>query len=256
MSDLTVEATRYEPEDIDWDEALDIMDAAEADFVHWRAMPFWSLDEGIALMLGKDPKIVHWDVIRDYVNYPYSTELCSRYGDLRELAVRALQMKEIEDPTPPWAFLKWANRKGLQLPEQLREPLTTENTETCATCLEMGHQVESLKDALKQKDLEITFLKERILEAEKQITTLEALTWEGFDTTKKTYCKELAIAVQAHASVSKSWKIGSSIKKQIRAWLQAHHPSLSNEQKSYISTLCNWQKKGGAPRTPMVDRKS
>ena len=39
---------------------------ANADFDHWSKAEHWSLDEAIALVLGKAPEIVSWDKIKAY----------------------------------------------------------------------------------------------------------------------------------------------------------------------------------------------
>lgn len=40
--------------------------SADADFGHWAKMSYWTLDECVALSLGKDPKTVNWPVIQSF----------------------------------------------------------------------------------------------------------------------------------------------------------------------------------------------
>jgi hypothetical protein len=39
---------------------------AEADFEHWSKFAYWTLDEAIALSLGKTPQIVTWEEVKEY----------------------------------------------------------------------------------------------------------------------------------------------------------------------------------------------
>ena len=37
-----------------------------ADFEQWAKMPYWTLDEGIALLLGQIATYINWDIAKDY----------------------------------------------------------------------------------------------------------------------------------------------------------------------------------------------
>jgi len=214
----------------------DSLTAVPADINHWAKMPYWTLDEGIALLLRQEPTCVNWEIAKDFQEWPDATELSLNYAKLRTLILRAYENKEISDPIPPPVFLAWAQRKMLEIPEELK--LQVENLKERQLLLD-----DATKDILKEKDQEITHLQKRIQELESQI-------WNGFDEGQSTHAKELAIAVKAHNAISKSWKKGSSIKQQITLWLEAHYPKLMNEEKERIAKICNWQKSGGAPCTP------
>lgn len=209
--------------------------AVNADFTHWSKMPYWSIDEGIALLLDKNPQSVYWDLMKNYLTGPHANPFALYYSDLRDIALRALEMQEITDPTSPITFVAWAEGRGIEIPETLQQEIAIRKS-----MIPVGTEAERL---LKIKDDEITVL-------QKRTDTLEALVWKGFDETASTYAKELAIAVRAHDAVSKNWKKGSSIKKQIAMWLKENYPKLFNEELERISKICNWQKTGGAPPTP------
>jgi len=239
MEDLEGDPVEYE-QDMDIDERLGIMSQANADFVYWSSMPSWSLDEGIALLLGKDPTMVKWETIRPYVNYYYSSELCVEYSKLRTLVLRAFKANELGGSNTPIVFLKWVASKRINIPEALQQVTAViENSESIAS-----------SELVKIQAQEINKLKEKCQLLEKRITELEHVYWDGFDEQKETYSKELAIAVKAHDAVSKTWNKGHSIKKQIFEWLEKNHPTLFNEEKERIAKICNWQKSGGAPITP------
>ena len=40
---------------------------AKADFEYWSKCAYWTLDEAIALSLGKAPQIVSWEKVKGYV---------------------------------------------------------------------------------------------------------------------------------------------------------------------------------------------
>lgn len=245
MSDLKEDAVEYEQVEIDYHDELDILLQAEADFVYWANMPFWTLDEGIALLLGKDPERVNWGVIRHYVNSEFSIDLCFDYSKLRTLILRSLDVGEIEESNSPAVFLTWAESKQVKIPEMLHQQVAHRKDD-----IKDGTSVIDQFNVVTIKEKEIEGLKEEINLLQKRIVELEGLRWEGFDEEKETYSKELAIAVKAHDAVSKNWKKGSSVKRQIYLWLQANYPKLFNEEKDRISKICNWQKSGGAPCTP------
>jgi hypothetical protein len=219
------------------EEEPEFLPEVKADFAHWGKMPYWSLDEGIALLLGQDPSFINWNIVKDYLEWPFHTLLSSNYAKLRNLVLRAFELQEIEEPIAPVAFLKWAENRSIEIPDGLQEQVMAIKSVNA----EAENETTNL---LKMKDEEIAML-------QKRITELEGLVWKGFDEGKETYSKELAIAVQAHNVVSKNWKKeGSSVKKQIYVWLQENYPKLFNEEKERISKICNWQKMGGAPTTP------
>jgi len=254
MTSLAGDATEYELED-DQDE-LEVMSRAQADFFYWGNMPFWTLDEGIALLLGKDPSIVKWDVVRHYVNYFESSELCLDYDKLRTLVLRAVEIGEIDEPTFPVVFLEWAKNSGIEISEVLWQQVEKRKSTVinCSDENDRSHfdsteNLAELESLLKIKEKEIDSLKEELDFVKKRVMDLEGLKWDGFDDNVDTYSKELAIAVKAHGVISKNWKKGSSIKKQIFMWVQENYPKLSNEEKKRIAKICNWQKSGGAPCT-------
>jgi hypothetical protein len=214
----------------------DIVPDVDADLSHWSKMPYWSLEESVALLLGKDPEIVNWDIVQYHLEWPFATDLSLNYEKLRDLVFRAFEKQEIEEKNPPSIFIHWADSRDIEVPKELRK-LVEDVTEIKS---KMDTETENL---LKAKDDEITVLKNRI-------TELKSLAWDGFDESLSTHAKELAVAVKAHAAISKSWKKGISIKKQISIWLQQNYPKLMNEERERISKICNWQKSGGAPSTP------
>ncbi len=91
---------------------------AKADFYHWSKAEHWSLDEAIALVLGKAPEIVSWDKIKTYVE---TSPFVKQYSRLRDLADRAKVWEKLYDPVLPPIFLKWAEDNEIAVPAELAE---------------------------------------------------------------------------------------------------------------------------------------
>ncbi len=253
MSDLRKEPTIYD-KDFDLDEFVKVLEQSKADFEYWSRMSFWSAEEGIALLLGKDPELMQWSVVGDFVNDPcHGSALCTAYDQLRKVLVRSLKMKELKASNTPEVFLAWALMKKLNIPQGLQEAIAarhasaqTPSESDNPVIKAQAEEILALKaqiQALQQGTPELEGLHKRILE-------LEASQWPGFDSSQETYAEELVIALQAHKVLSRDWNKGRSIKQQLLAWLEQHHPKLSIEAKKRIAKVVNWKKEGGAPLTP------
>lgn len=72
-------------------------------------------------------------------------------------------------------------------------------------------------------------------------------TWEGFDPDSKNFPEELDIALQAWRAVSNSGTEGR-VKEQLETWVKNHYPHLPPSTISRIAVVCNWDKRGGAPK--------
>ena len=94
---------------------------ADADFEHWSKMEHWSLDEAIALAMGKAPEIVSWDKIKALKDI---SAFVRRYARLRDLAERAKVWEKLFDPVLPTIFIKWAEDNEIALPVELQEKTT------------------------------------------------------------------------------------------------------------------------------------
>ena len=91
---------------------------AIADYDFWSKATYWNLDEAIALTLGKDPRQVEWPDLEAITDYP-TPPFVAKFTEIRELAKRAINYKELFDPAVPSFFLAWARRIDLEMPDQL-----------------------------------------------------------------------------------------------------------------------------------------
>jgi hypothetical protein len=91
---------------------------AKADFEYWSKAEHWSLDEAIALVLGKAPETVSWDKIKAHSGV---SPFVKRYARLRDLAERAKVWGKLYDFVLPPIFLKWAEDNEIAVPAELSE---------------------------------------------------------------------------------------------------------------------------------------
>jgi hypothetical protein len=99
---------------------------AVADISYWGKMALWTLDEAIALSLGKNPSVVNWSAVNgdsdSYIlaalqNSPFRREYVRR----RQLTSRAAAAHELSDPIKPEAFVAWSLNVFDSVPAELIE---------------------------------------------------------------------------------------------------------------------------------------
>jgi hypothetical protein len=89
---------------------------AAADFGHWSKAEHWSLDEAVALVLGKAPEVVNWSKLESLKQI---SPFVKNYERLRDLAHRAAAWKKLYDPVLPLLFFKWAKENDIDIPAAL-----------------------------------------------------------------------------------------------------------------------------------------
>jgi hypothetical protein len=94
--------------------------SARADYGHWSKAAYWTLEEGIALLLGRAPEVVTWDVVKEFVD---SSPFAAGYQRLRDLVLRAHGVGQLNDRIDPADFLDWAKRTEVEYPRELEEHL-------------------------------------------------------------------------------------------------------------------------------------
>jgi hypothetical protein len=90
---------------------------AKTDIDHWARMAEWSLDEAIALSMGKDPKIVNAESLKPM---ELVSPFAIRYFKLHETAKRAVQRRQLSDPVLPGVFIAWALQNEIEFPSNLK----------------------------------------------------------------------------------------------------------------------------------------
>ena len=159
---------------------------AAADFDHWSKAEHWSLEEAVALAMGKAPEIVSWSKIDSYVQV---SPFVQRYGRLRDLAYRAVPWKKLFDPVLPTIFLKWAEDNEIEFPAELREKVhrikgkATDWRKSYDEVRAMYDQhIADWKKLAEQQTASIKSLREKISELEKELSELK--TPAASETTK------------------------------------------------------------------------
>jgi hypothetical protein len=89
---------------------------ASADFGYWMTLDSWSLDEAIALSLGKNPNIVTWPKLKALTQ---SSKFARQFAARREAARRAVALKPFGDLIPREVFIKWATSRNMEIPSEL-----------------------------------------------------------------------------------------------------------------------------------------
>lgn len=91
---------------------------AKADFGYWASMSYWTIDEAVALSLGRNPESASWKYIQSIGRIsPFAGEFIKK----REIAMRAKAMGQLWDSTIPAIFLAWAERMRFSMPVELVE---------------------------------------------------------------------------------------------------------------------------------------
>lgn len=86
--------------------------SAKADYRPWGLVASWTVDQATALALGKEPTIVTWVRVKEFVDVSI---FARRYGQLRAF----LEAEPLDFPIPPSEFVAWANGSILTLPSGL-----------------------------------------------------------------------------------------------------------------------------------------
>ena len=121
-----------------------------ADFDFWSRAAYWTIDEAVALSLGKQPQAVSWDTVRPHLgSSPFAVEFEQR----RMLATRAKDANQLTDANLPGFFLAWAARNRVDVPPELVEAVEAH-----------GHQVADWKSAYDEAQATISALQAQLEE--------------------------------------------------------------------------------------------
>ena len=138
--------------------AFFIQPSSNADFQYWSRISYWTLEEGVALSLGKNPWIVNWEKLKAHkTTSPFITKYAAKHEEVR----RAKVMSQLWDSTFPIIFIKWAKRVGFEMPEEL-------NTQVFA----LGVQGLDWKEAFEKEVGEKAKLEKSLSDANQKIIDL------------------------------------------------------------------------------------
>jgi hypothetical protein len=153
---------------------------ANADFSHWSKAAHWTLDEALALSFGKAPEKVTWKNVEPY---RHVSPFAFQYQRRRDLALRALQWKQLFDPVLPGIFLAWCKRTDLAVPAELEVAVTARGVQVAdwqslyndlKSTFEKAQasaqrQDEQWRELVKQKDELIASLNRQVIDAQQTL---------------------------------------------------------------------------------------
>jgi hypothetical protein len=113
--------------------------SAKADFEHWSKAAYWSIEEAVALAMGKAPELVSSKTIQ---RYRMVSPFVRRYSRLLDLANRATACQKLFDPVYPIIFVSWAKDNEIELPAGLAEMVIRRS----GTLIDWKGEYEKLKD--------------------------------------------------------------------------------------------------------------
>ncbi len=238
------------------------------DLSDWRTVEVWTIDEAALLWAAIDPlemKSGNFDEYIDGVPFDFSLKQARKAKICRKAIIeavcggtlpfsRAIELhhdyqngdweKEVPFPDLPdpekiitsrtrvqqAAFMKWAKSKNIP---SYREQITRANA-----LAKNKEFVDSLNEISKPADT--------------QPLALPAPSYLDPKNPRSPVELRASIEVWEIVTAEGESKNGTATKDRLRAELDAHseYGALSNEAKSRITTVANWNKKGGAPKTP------
>ena len=89
---------------------------AAADIEYWAKVPTWSIEEIVALSLGKDPRVVSSE---KFVHGTRGTEFSTAYFTRLELAERAQMAGQLSERTSASSAIDWAEVVRIAFPKRL-----------------------------------------------------------------------------------------------------------------------------------------
>jgi hypothetical protein len=163
----------------------------KADFGYWAKLSYWSIEEAVALVLGRDPKHANRKGIGPYLQVSPFARL---YEQTLELANRAVGVQQLTNATLPGAFLAWAKRYDIAVPVEL-EVAVTKYGHFIRDWKTLHDQAAEQRDAGLQRESKlaeaIKILKGHIDEQQRQTKTAAKSAPEGANPPKEADPREL-----------------------------------------------------------------
>lgn len=109
--------TALDPDEQAWFES---QLSSPADLNHWSRLDYWTIDEAIVLLLGKNPRVMGSSNSQLMIQF---AEISDRFSDTNEVYVRSENLKNSMDRISPIDFMVWAENKGFDFPPRLKQAL-------------------------------------------------------------------------------------------------------------------------------------
>lgn len=95
---------------------------AKADYIHYCRLAVWTKEQAVALALGKNPKIVNWNALNNYLKNPPQDDpapkstFIENYERIREIIFADSNLKDSESPQ---IFIQWFMDSGIGVSDEL-----------------------------------------------------------------------------------------------------------------------------------------
>ncbi len=214
----------------------------DADFNHYGKKALWSIDEGITLILGKDPRKVKWEDIKIY---SHLSPLVKKFEEIKELASSYKNAGQLSDPITPGKFLAWIQRIGFNSPEKLLEVVNTLGVQIADWQTLYMHAIELLDE----KDRAIQALQVINEKLESNYEELKKNPHQ-MDEESDNYAPELDAANITYRAIINNPNENLSFKKHADKVIKKLYPKFSGDAKKRIAMVINTIKgrKGGRGR--------
>jgi hypothetical protein len=222
---------------------------AGADVVHWSKAAHWTLDEAVALSLGKAPEVVTWEKIQPLSQI---SAFAVQYGRTRDLALRAVRWEQLFDPVLPGIFVAWAKRNDLAFPPELEAALAARGVQVAdwkSLYDDSQRLLEASHEALGKKQDQATSLQETLSKALNLIDVLK-----GHEEQLISENGELADAVTEVIKARDAAEArGAELQSRLDAGLQTEKPVSLRERESLLKLVigmatAGYKYDGKAPR--------
>lgn len=217
-----------------------------ADFKYWLMASYWTLEEGTALILDRDPRKVKWPSVKRDV---YVSEFAKKYEQTRELVNRAAEADILVDKVTPRRFVSWAAEVGLTIPDglsDLAEDHADNKTSSEATTTKDDISTPAnpfpLMDSLQWKEINIIFISDdtvRLIARDKSVLVTYA---------------EMGFKNRRDAKPSKAWEaMLNQFANTETGTKKDYDPNLKSRVKEIRSALKSYFKIDSDPFLPFKD---
>ena len=142
--------------------------SAIADYSYWTKAAYWTLDEAVALAMGKNPEIVNPTSLAAYRTI---SPFVQRFDRFRNLAGRAVGIGKLFDPVLPSVFVNWTLENEIEIPDVMREAVVAgaSRIDWEATSKHQMDLVEKLDRIFKLQQAEISNLTAAVADLKQQL---------------------------------------------------------------------------------------
>jgi hypothetical protein len=99
---------------------------SDAIFDHWLKLSYWTPEEAVSLLFGKEPMRVNSESLGQLDS---SLSFVNNYQRMLDQIVRAIEVGLMPEQITPESLVRWAAQTGIEVPDELQELATYTNTE-------------------------------------------------------------------------------------------------------------------------------